>query len=79
MPIEALTIGPAHTLANGVAYALPARRVLVRVQQSGGTIECSNDNSTWAAVTLDDDEQFEAAAQFVRAVTTDAIVSIKVA
>lgn len=79
--VELLTIGPPHTLVSTgpVTYALPARRTICRVQQTGGTIECSNDATTWAAITLDDDESFEAGAQFIRAVTTDAIVSLKAA
>lgn len=77
--IISILIGVPITLANGITYALPARRTLCRVQQAGGTIECSNDNSTWAAITLDDDESFEAGATFIRAVTTDAIVSCKAA
>ncbi len=71
-------IGIPYTLTAGVIYASPVRRTLCYVQQTGGTIEQSNDGSTFAAITLDDDEQFEAGAAFIRAVTTDAIVKFKV-
>lgn len=77
--MELLTIGPAHTLVAATVYALPARRTICRVQQAGGTIQVSNDNGTFAAVTLDANSQFEPGGLFIKAVTTDAIVRFAVA
>lgn len=67
-------IGDTETLVAGVVYALPPRRTLCNVQQSGGTIEVSEDGVTFAAITLDTNKQFEAGGTFIRAVTTNAIV-----
>lgn len=76
--IMSFMIGPIYTLTASIIYALPARRCLVHIQQSGGTIQVSLDGSTFADITLDDDEQFESAGGFIRAVTTDALAIFSV-
>lgn len=68
-----LTIGPAHTLVQNEAYALPARRVLVR---STGALETSQDNANWAAVTLTNN-QAELAAVYVRSTAASTTVTLK--
>lgn len=70
---ELLTIGPATTLTQNVGYALPSVRVLARV---AGTIETSQDNSTYAAVTLTNN-QAELAAAFVRSTASGTIITLK--
>ena len=72
-----LTIGPVHTLAQDVVYALPIRRVLV-TQQSGGTgvLGISNDGSTFANPTLAN-QAFETSAAFIKSTTSSAIVTLK--
>jgi len=77
--IDLLMIGIPYTLVADIVYAMPTRIVLVHVQQAGGTIEISNDNSTWSAVTLDTSEQFENAGGFIRALTTNAVVVLRAA
>lgn len=71
--MEVLSCGPAHTILQNVAYALPACRVLVR---SNAAIETSQDNSAWAAVTLTNN-QAELAAAFMRTTGASAIVTVK--
>jgi len=63
MATNVLTIGPVHTVAQNVSVALPGRRV-VKVRASGA-IESSLDESTWAAVTLTNNEA-EVSAPFIR-------------
>lgn len=70
---ELLTIGPVHTLVQNQGYALPARRVLAR---ASGAIETSQDNSTYAAVTLTNN-QAELSAAFVRSTAASTIVTLK--
>ena len=74
---ELLTIGPSHTLTQNVTYALPARSVHVYVQNNLTSIEQSNDGTTWTAVTLDDDESFDAAALFIRSTGVATIIICK--
>jgi len=51
-------------------YALPSVRLLIHVTGLGaGAIELSDDKSTWIAVTIDANEQFEAAATWIRCTT----------
>lgn len=65
-----IPIGRVHTMVTNQVYAVPGARVLIHVTGLGaGAIELSDDNSTFAAATLDDDEQFECAAGFIRATT----------
>jgi hypothetical protein len=40
-------------------------------------MEQSNDGSTWAAVTLDDDESFLCSSAFIRSTAVDTIVTAK--
>ena len=70
---ELLTIGPPTTLVQNLGYALPATRVLVR---ASGAIETSQDNSTYAAVTLTNN-QAELSAAFVRSTASGTIVTLK--
>lgn len=70
---ELLTIGPATTLVQNVGYALPANRVLCR---ASGAIETSQDNSTYVAVTLTNN-QAELSAAFVRSTASGTIVTLK--
>jgi hypothetical protein len=71
--MEVLSCGPAKTILQNVAYALPACRVLVN---SDGAIEMSQDNTNWSAVTLTN-EQAELAAAFIRTTASSAIVTVK--
>lgn len=71
--MEMLSLGIAHTILQNVAYALPPCVVLVR---STAAIQTSQDNSTWAAVTLVND-QAELSAMFIRTTAASAIVSVK--
>lgn len=73
MPTELLSIGPAITLVQNQVYALPARRVLAR---STGAIETSQDGTTFAAVTLTNN-QAELAAVFIRSTGANNIVTLK--
>jgi hypothetical protein len=70
---DLLTIGPVHTLVQNVGYALPARSVRVR---SNGAVETSQDNSTYAAVTLTNNE-FDTAAAFIRTTAATALVTVR--
>ncbi len=71
--MEVLSCGPAYTILQNVAYAMPACRTLVRTTAA---VETSQDNSTWAAVTTTNN-QFENAAMFMRTTAASAIVSVK--
>jgi len=65
-----IPIGRAHVMVTNQVYAVPGARVLIHVTGLGaGAIETSDDNITFAAITLDDDEQFECAAGFIRCTT----------
>jgi len=70
---ELLTIGVVHTLVQNIGYALPARRVLAR---ASAAIETSMDNSTYAAVTLTNN-QAELAAPFVRSTAASTLLILK--
>jgi len=63
MALTALTCGPVHTVAQNVSVALPGIGT-VKVRASGA-IESSLDESTWAAVTLTNNEA-EVSAPFIR-------------
>lgn len=73
MPTELLGIGPVYTLVQNQVYALPARRVLAR---STGAIETSQDGTTFASVTLTNN-QAELSAIFIRSTVASNIVSLK--
>ena len=75
MAAQALTIGPIHTIAQNVSWAMPARRCVIR---SSAAIESSMDESTWAAVTLTNN-QAEVSAPFVRTTAASAIVRVSAA
>ena len=68
-----LTIGPVHTLTQNVTYVAPVRLCRCYVQ-AGAAMEQSNDNTTWDAVTLDDDEGFDVASSFIRTTAATALV-----
>lgn len=75
--ITTIPIGRPHTMVTNEAYAVPGRRLLINVMAlGGGAIETSLNNSTWTAVTLDDDENFECAAAFIRCTTAADACSI---
>ena len=71
---DLLSCGPVYTLTQNIGYALPARSVRVR---SSAAVETSQDNSTFAAVILTNNE-FETAAAFIRTTAATALVSVKV-
>lgn len=73
MPTEILSCGPVYSLVQNQGYALPACRVLVRTTAA---IETSQDNSTYAAVTLTNN-QAELAAAFIRSTGASNLVSLK--
>lgn len=65
-----IPIGRPHIMVTNEEYAVPASRLLINVQLLGaGAIEQSNDKAAWTAVTLDDDENFECAATWIRCTT----------
>lgn len=66
-----IPVGRPHVMVTNEKYALPGFRVLINVQGlGGGAIETSNDDgATWTAATIDDDENFEAAAGWIRCTT----------
>lgn len=70
---ELLMCGQIKTLTQNLGYALPACRVLIRATAA---VETSMDNSTYAAVTLTNN-QAELSAAFVRATGSGTIVTVK--
>jgi len=70
---EMLTTGIAHTLVQNQVYALPGCLVNIR---STAAVETSQDGTTFAAVTLTNN-QADISAMFVRATGVGTIVSIK--
>lgn len=65
-----IPIGRPHTMVTNEEYALPGRKVTIHVTGLGaGAIEVSDNKSTWVAVTLDDDENFECVATWIRCTT----------
>jgi len=71
MPRELLTIGEQHTLVVGQVYALPTRAVYIHAQ--GGTLELSNDGTTWTALAAIN----PIAAGLIRTTVADSIVFLK--
>jgi hypothetical protein len=69
MPVEALTIGPIHAVAQTTAYALPARACLMQATQA---VETSIDNTNWVAQTLATTQGVLAAAVFFRCTASTA-------
>jgi len=74
MALTALTIGPIHTILQNVSMAMPGIGVLKI--RSSAAIESSMDESTWAAVTLTNNEA-EVGAPFIRTTAASAIVTVK--
>lgn len=73
MPTIALTIGPAHTLVAGVAYAMPAKAVRLRAQPVTNIL-ISNDGTTWLGPTFDATGQADVVGVFIRDSVGGAIV-----
>jgi len=75
MPTIQLTIGPVHTLANGVIYALPARTVRMRAQPVTNIL-ISNDGTTFLGPTFDATGQADISGGFVRDSAGGALVKL---
>lgn len=73
MATTMLTFGPVHTIAQNVSNALPGRR-LCKIRSSAA-LESSMDESTWAAITLTNNEA-ECSAPFIRTTAATALVRI---
>ncbi len=69
MPVEALTIGPVHAVAQTTAYALPARAVLM---QSTHAVETSINGTDYVAQTAATTSGILTAAVFVRCTASTA-------
>jgi hypothetical protein len=74
--ITTLPIGRPYTMVQSQAYAMPGRALTVYVPGTD-SLEESNDNSNWEAVTLDSNGQATLAAAFVRSTTGTPIVMLK--
>lgn len=72
-----IPIGRPFTMVQNVSNAVPNSRLLINVTNNLTSIEQSNDDSTWVAVTLDDDENFECASSFIRSTGVDTIINAK--
>lgn len=72
MATELICAGVVKTMLEDVVYAIPARLCSYTVITAGGTIEVSNDGSTWQAITLDANANFVTSAPFIRVVDDDA-------
>lgn len=75
MPTELLTIGSSHTLVQNRTYSLPAWGCIGFAQGSG--VEMSNDDSTWQAVTLGTNKEFEANGIFIRSTAVGTLLTLK--
>lgn len=64
------------TLTAGVSFATPAALSLF-TKSGAGTIEVSNDGSTWSTITPDANSNFVSAAPFIRSTGADSIVIAK--
>jgi len=73
---ETLSLGVTKTLTVAQAYALPAKTARIAVQTSS-TVSTSVDGTNWNSITLDANKEFVAAATFIRANSTEAVVSVK--
>lgn len=70
MATTTIPVGRPHIMVTNEEYAVPSSRLLINVQALGaGAIETSLDKSTWTAITIDDDENFECAATWIRCTT----------
>jgi len=74
MALTALTVGPIYTISQNVSMAMPGIGVLKI--RSSAAIETSMDESTWAAVTLTNNEA-EVSAPFIRTTAATALVTLK--
>lgn len=73
MPRELLTLGVPHTLVVGEVYALPYRAVYWNA--TGGTLETSNDGTTWTAIGVVQ----PVVAQLIRTTGTNSVITLKLA
>lgn len=73
MPTTIIPIGTAFTLTVNIVYATGARSSLY-TKSGAGTIEWSNDNSTWTAAVLDDNGSFFTSALFLRSTGADSVI-----
>lgn len=78
IPIQ-IPIGQAITLTSTVIYALPSRACMCTVITSTGVISVSLDNSTYQAITLDTNKNFQTAAIFIKSTTADSVICCKLA
>jgi hypothetical protein len=70
MSTETIPIGRPHVMITNQEYAVPAISLLINVQSLGaGAIETSNDKIIWTAVSIDNDENFECSATWIRCTT----------
>jgi hypothetical protein len=72
----AIPLGYPVTMTEDLVYALPGRACLVSVQGST-TIEFSNDNSNWTAITIDTNKNFQTAGGYIRSTGSTAVVTAK--
>jgi DeoR/GlpR family transcriptional regulator of sugar metabolism len=72
-----VAIGRLETLVQNTVYALPARLCNCTVITSGGTINVSLDNSTYQAITLDSNKNFQTSALFVKSTGADSQITIQ--
>lgn len=72
--MDALTIGPIHTLVEDAVYALPARKVMVH---ASAAVEVSNDSTTGFVALSSSTTGVETSAAFVRCTTANALVTVK--
>lgn len=76
-PAKMLSAGNAYELVEDLEYPLPAKRVRLAFYSAAGTLEFSNDGSTWTEVDLDENNEAVLASKFIRVVDDDAVVSVK--
>lgn len=72
-----LSAGSAYELIEDLAYLLPPKRVRLAFYSAAGTLEYSNDGTTWAEVDLDDNNEVVLSSRFIRVVDDGAVVSVK--
>lgn len=72
MPTTAIPIGPATTITQNIAYALPSKKVRVT---SSLAVQTSMDGSTWTALTGAETTGAETGAVFLRCAVGNAIVT----
>jgi hypothetical protein len=72
--VETLTLGPIHTLAQNVVYALPARAALIF---SNVALQISNNTAFTVSQAVAASTPTEAVGGFVRSTTGAALVTVK--